>query len=127
MLEVQIEFRQLGLPCTVDIGYHYTRKNNIARIRTDGLLSKSEREAKNVESAFNGEIYGPGIYTGNNPETFRDYGTIGLIVARLKGKELSAAESGRQYTKGNTSIVSGPIVVLQGSRQCLVLLQTTTR
>ena len=66
-------------------------------------------------------------YTGNDPETFRDYGTVGLIVARLKGKELSAAESGRQYTKGNTSIVSGPIVVLQGSRQCLALLQTTTR
>ena len=127
MFEAQMEFRRQRLPCTVDIGYHYTRKNNIARIRTDGLLSKAEREAKSVESNFNGETYGPGIYTGNDAQTFQNYGTIGLVVARLKGKEMDAREAKCGYAKGNTCIISGPIVVLQRSSQCLALVQFQRR
>jgi hypothetical protein len=123
MLRAQQEFRDKGLPCAVDIGYHYTQDVNMPKIKTDGLLSRTERDANQIESGFNGEVYGPGIYTGNDPESFSVYGRVGLIVARLKGKELDPVSSSRGYEKGNTSIASGALVVLQKSCQCLALIQ----
>ena len=85
MFQAQEKFRKIGLPCNVDIGYHYTRPENMSRIQTDGLLSKAERNANGIQSNFNGEAYGPGIYTGNDPDSFCVYGKVGLIVAPLKG------------------------------------------
>ena len=123
MLRAQNEFRMKGLPWKVDIGYHYTKEENMARIKTDGLLSRAERHENQIKSSFNGEAYGPGIYTGNDCESFCSYGKVGLIVARLKGLELDPKKSKKGYDLGNTSISSGALVVLQKAYQCLALIQ----
>jgi Ring finger domain len=79
-------FHSHGKPCHVDLGYHYTRSANLDRIRTDGLLSRHEREATNVISHFNGSRFGDGIYTAKNPFAYHGrYGDVGLVVARVLG------------------------------------------
>ena len=123
LFQTQQQFREQGLPSAVDLAFHYTSKENMSRIRTDGLLSKAERESMNIRSAFNGEVYGQGIYTGSDPLSFSSYGSVGLIIARLKGLEMDPVKSRRRYEKGNTSITKGPLVVLEKSSQCLAIMQ----
>ena len=69
-----------------DLGYHYTTHENLARIRTDGLLSKTERASHDIhEVKFNGSAFGDGIYAASTPHAFRNqrYGNVGVLVVRL--------------------------------------------
>ncbi|KAL9191213.1 hypothetical protein ACHAXT_000919 [Thalassiosira profunda] len=78
----------------VDVGFHYTQSDNIPKIRTHGLLTKGERKEKSVTSAkTNASFFGDGIYTANNPTSFRHFGDVGLIVGRLKGKVFRTTKS----------------------------------
>ena len=71
-----------------DLGYHYTNADNLARIRTDGLLSQAERNSQSIrEKTYNGSVYGDGIYAASNPYAYRNkrFGDIGVMVVRLHG------------------------------------------
>lgn len=85
MFQEQQNFWSAGKPTRVDIAYHYTRGQNMDRIRTDGLMTHAERQASSFTSNYNGSVFGDGVYTGNGPFAFRAYGDVGLIVARMKG------------------------------------------
>ena len=87
LLERQEEFVQDNIPSHVDIGYHYTNPPNMQAIRTNGLMTKGERKSQHITSSTtNGSVFGDaGICSGNNPKSFRNYGSIGLLVARLQG------------------------------------------
>mmetsp|Transcript_326 Transcript_326/g.920 ORF Transcript_326/g.920 Transcript_326/m.920 type:complete len:570 (+) Transcript_326:710-2419(+) len=85
LFQEQQTFWSAGKPFRVDIAYHYTRSQNMDRIRTDGLMTHAERQANSVTSNYNGSVFGDGVYTGNGPFAFRGYGDVGLIVARMKG------------------------------------------
>jgi hypothetical protein len=39
LLAAQEEFREAGKPTVVDLGYHYTRKENLGSIQTNGLMT----------------------------------------------------------------------------------------
>ena len=67
LLATQVAFWNAGKPYKTDIGYHYTSEANMSRIKTDGLLSKAEREQLNIQAAYHGSSFGDGVYTGNNP------------------------------------------------------------
>jgi len=85
LFQEQQTFRSAGKPFRVDIAYHYTRSQNMDRIRTDGLMTHAERQANSVNSQYNGSVFGDGVYTGNGPFAFRGYGDVGLLIARMKG------------------------------------------
>ena len=86
MFRQQDAFYSAGKPVHVDLGFHYTRPDNVSRIRTDGLLSKAEREGLGISSFYNGSVYGDGIYTSDDHSLgcFGDYGDIGIIVGKEK-------------------------------------------
>ena len=110
----------------VDIGYHYTKPEYLNRIRTDGLLNQKERSSKQISSNYNGSRYGEGIYTANDAHSFSDYGSVGLMVLRLKGESMDAKEAGRGYDNGNDSITSRKrpsLLVLKDCSQCLPVIQ----
>ena len=86
MLDKSEEFKKNNLPSSVDVGYHYTNQSAMSQIRTNGLLTKADRESRKVASSFHGSVFGDGIYTSENPTAFQDYGDVGLLVGRLKGK-----------------------------------------
>ena len=86
MLDKREEFKEKNLPSSVDVGYHYTSQSAMSHIRTNGLLTKADRESRKVASSFHGSVFGDGIYTSENPTAFQDYGDVGLLVGRLKGK-----------------------------------------
>ena len=116
MLAKQDEFKAAGMDTAVDIGYHYTKDENLERIRTDGLLSKQERSDRSIDSKHNGSAYGDGIYTCNDPMTYRgSYGPVCLLVARLKGATASVIS--------NATYTVGSLVVLRSAAQCVPLLQ----
>jgi hypothetical protein len=137
MLDVQDRFIEEGKPHSVDIGYHYTKDDNIERIRTDGLLTRQDRRGKSIfATRENGSFFGDGIYTSNNPVAFRSMGEIGLLVARLKGRsvrivnryEIIATPNGRCDTIiGNKSFSRVPSftdeIVLKASPQALPLIK----
>ena len=119
LLKKQEELKAQNISTHVDIGIHYTKPENLTRIRTDGLLSAKERTDRKIASNFNGAAYGDGIYTCDNPTTYRNqaYGNIGLIVARLKGKTSSVIDTDTYYRS--------PLCVLRSSNQVAPLLQFT--
>ena len=110
----------------VDIGYHYTRTENLERIRTDGLLSRKEREANNIQSNYNGSSFGDGVYVASNPWAYHNaYGDVGLMVARLRG----VCQNYPAQFDGNTNTITAradtvqEFTVLEKSCQCVPLLQ----
>jgi Deltex C-terminal domain len=136
-------FAVLGKDTTVDIGYHYTSSASMGRIRTDGLMTNAERQARTT----NGSIFGDGIYTGNNMFSYHNFGggDQGLLVARLKGAIHYANEN-----DGNVHSINGAnrrdpvggatvdtvlgraggtdeVCVLQSSRQCVALVQYSAK
>ena len=112
----------------VDIGYHYTRGDNLHNIRSNGLLTRTERRAKGVDNNYNGSAWGDGVYTANNPHAFRNgnFGDTGLIVARLQGDRRPAVLHGRSFV-GDTAIANAgmqnEMVILGQSYQCVPLVQ----
>ncbi|GFH49950.1 hypothetical protein CTEN210_06426 [Chaetoceros tenuissimus] len=75
-LNQQHNFKALNISSFVDTGYHYTKPEFAASIRTNGL-KRSERG-----------FFGPGVYTGNYTNAFATNSkSVGLILLRLQGKK----------------------------------------
>jgi hypothetical protein len=145
MFDKQDEFRKANKPVTIDIGYHYTTTLSLGRIKTDGLLTKSERATSNIGAKNHGSVYGDGVYTGNNPFAFRQFGPVGLLVARLKGVVRLAATKQDLLPDGSFDTIIGnkkknhegntvalqrakhldyfDEVVMQSSSQCIPLVK----
>jgi hypothetical protein len=119
MLAKQDEYRAAKMCSLVDIGYHHTQAGNLATIRTTGLLTRKEQTEKRVKSTtYSGTQYGDGIYTCDNPLTYRNqFGPVGLLVARLKGTPGGGHHA--TYTKNS-------LVVLRSSANCAPLVHFTT-
>ena len=94
MFKQQEAFRKAQVDSHVDIAYHYTRSQNLRRIRQDGLLTKADRDKMNIATSTHGLAFGDGVYTGNNPFAFTSYGDCGLMIARLKGVTVRATPTG---------------------------------
>jgi hypothetical protein len=129
MFQKQAEFRLLGKLVHVDIGYHYTHAQNLDHIRTNGLLSRAEQyESGIAPTQMHGMALGDGIYTGNNPDEFSRFGTVGILVARLKGQTCHPRP--RLYDPNCDDTVeyavnddlSRQMVVLKSSSQCIPLV-----
>ena len=121
LIATQDEFRRQGKPVHVDIGYHWTRPENMTRIQTDGLLTKAERDSKKIHAHYNGSSLGDGIYTASDPYSFcSSFGSTGILVARLKGvqRQHVGRHSGGDTVVGN----AGMVHVLATSGQCIPLL-----
>lgn len=132
MLNLQSAFEASGKPLVVDIGFHYTTPQNLDKIRENGLMTRADRTARNVTAAPRGSVFGDGIYTGNNPYCFMNFGVVGLLVARLKGVvETSSSKGTKASVSANADTVIGnkrgtqypyyDEVVLQRSAQCVPL------
>ena len=119
LLKAQKDFKGRGLPYTVDIAYHHTQSINLATIKTDGLLSRVEREEKGINSKFNGSSYGEGIYCSGDPIQYANqrYGDTTIMLARMKG-----TKSWNRVNECNTTIHSG-FCVLKRCNQCIPLFQ----
>lgn len=76
LFQLQETFKTRQIDTTVDIGYHYTGENHYKQITENGLMTKSEREQHGKGSHTNGQVYGEGIYTANNPFGFRNFGAV---------------------------------------------------
>ena len=128
-IEMLQRFRSAGKSTLVDVAYHYTDMSNLASIRQNGLLSRTEQESSGTTARkYTGAVYGEGIYTASDFSVFHGtYGDVGIVLARLKG-ECCAFPQGHQYSCGNNSVskfyTSGGemLTVLQSSAQCLPLL-----
>jgi len=124
MIRTRFDFELVGFPTRVDIAYHYTRTENLGTIRVNGLLSKAERSASNINSKFNGSTYGDGIYCARHPAAYKQYGDIGIMVAQLKGKiaDFPAKFDGTIHSivvkRGDENL---EFTVLEKSCQCLPL------
>mmetsp|Transcript_8137 Transcript_8137/g.24066 ORF Transcript_8137/g.24066 Transcript_8137/m.24066 type:complete len:245 (+) Transcript_8137:40-774(+) len=61
--QAQSDFKLRKIPCHVDVAYHHTRSENLKTIKTNGLLSRSERARyfPGVVAFENGTVYGDGI------------------------------------------------------------------
>jgi hypothetical protein len=118
MMQQQAEFSLLGKPIHVDIGFHYTDAENMDNIRTNGLLSRAEQEESCITArTWCGIALGDGIYTGNNPQVFSHYGTVGILVARLKGRTRHS-----QLWSECDTVETRQMVVLKSSSQCIPLV-----
>ncbi|KAL7554867.1 hypothetical protein ACHAWF_018412 [Thalassiosira exigua] len=119
-------------PHVIDVGFHYTDRRNVDKIRTHGLLTKGERDNQKVQAApkgrygkcvvvgdnimlsiasFNSQprpsVFGDGIYTANNESAFSNFGDTGLIVGRLKGHMVRVAKflpRDRTFNAANTVV-----------------------
>ena len=85
MLDKQEEYVKAGVNGYIDTGYHYTKSQNLTKIRSHGLMTAAERSEKNVTSTIGGSFFGDGIYTANNGTNFKGFGDVGIIVCRLQG------------------------------------------
>jgi hypothetical protein len=88
-LRAQKDFNDRKIPCHVDIAYHHTRSENLQTRKTNGLLSRSEREQQNIYSNFNGSIYGDGVYCSTDPGRHAKmrYGDTSILLAHMSGIE----------------------------------------
>jgi deltex-like protein len=136
LLEKQEEFFASNVDFTVDVGFHYTASTNLDNIRSNGLLTKPERQQQGVTDAiFHGAVFGEGVYTADNPFAFSNYGDIGLICARLRGTTKRVAQgvpntdssvhcvTGNKIVPSTTEPHFADEVVLQSSTQIIPLMQ----
>mmetsp|Transcript_58064 Transcript_58064/g.173293 ORF Transcript_58064/g.173293 Transcript_58064/m.173293 type:complete len:621 (-) Transcript_58064:53-1915(-) len=136
LMRARKNFEESKRPAKVDLGYHFTSAHNMRNIRKDGLMSYSERKGHYSGTARSrGAYFGHGVYTANNPFSFRHLGDVCLLVARLQGvvKYMSGRAhhfSSETNSGGDCDTVVGnkhiPIfsdeVVLLRSSQCLPLI-----
>ena len=87
LLKLQEDFQGENIPHHVDIAYHHTIRENLGTIRTTGLLSRSERNEKQIVTRCNGAALGDGVYCSVNPMAYAHFGDVTIIIARMKGKE----------------------------------------
>jgi deltex len=127
LLAAQEEFREAGKPTLVDLGYHYTRKENLGSIQTNGLMNMEERNAKSINPIQNnGASYGHGIYCAASPTAFvGSYGDTGLVVARLLGTNADYGAASDPKPDSITASRNTPaeFMVLATSKQCIPVLQ----
>jgi deltex len=134
LLRTMEEFRAAGKPTAVDLGYHYTRSENLTSIRQNGLMSKVERDTQHVKPIKeNGSTYGKGIYSARSPTAFvGSFGDVGLVIARLRGVDVdhgqstfASAGSGDNLPDSTTvhRHATNEFTVLSSSSQCIPVLQ----
>ena len=135
LFHAQNEFRKLGngVPYHVDIAYHSTLSENLKSIEAQGLLSRREREEKNIYVKSNGSFYGDGVYCSTNPSSIGNGDTM-ILLARLKGAELrvQGAELFHNVTtKGSfyhtKAILKTDACVLQNGYQCVPLFSFSSK
>ena len=86
-IETHEQFGLAGKPTKIDLGYHNTWSSNLESIKTDGLLSKRDLRERSISTMkLSGAAFGDGVYTANYPHTFKNFGDVGLLVARLQGR-----------------------------------------
>ena len=120
LLMTQKDFKDRNVPWRVDIAYHHTQSINLKTIKTNGLLSRQEREDRNICSKFNGIAHGEGIYCSQDPVRFANqrYGDTTILLARMKGTESRDSRS----NDCNTILRNG-FCVLKYCNQCVPLFQ----
>ena len=120
LLMAQEDFQNRKIPSKVDIAYHHTQSSNLETIRTNGLLSRREREERNINSNFNGSARGEGIYCSEDPAKFANqrYGDTTILLARMKGVESRAWRS----NKCDTSL-HHHFCVVKSCSQCVPLFK----
>jgi hypothetical protein len=127
VLATQEEFREAGKPTVVDLGYHYTRQENLGSIRTNGLMNMEERGVSGINPIQNnGASYGHGIYCAASPTAFVGvYGDTGLIIARLLGTNADYGAVSDEKRDSTTASRNTPteFMVLATSKQCIPILQ----
>ncbi|CAJ1960123.1 unnamed protein product [Cylindrotheca closterium] len=74
-LQKKSSLESQGKPSLVEIGYHYTKYENMKSIQLVGLKCHKGRR----------RFFGKGLYVANNPIAFRGYGDAGLVVLVMKG------------------------------------------
>jgi len=87
MIQLQRQFRAEGKPAEVTIAWHYTSRASLEGIRENGLMTMTELQERGINVTMHGAVYGPGVYTANNPHHFRGYGDTCLLLAVLRGRE----------------------------------------
>jgi hypothetical protein len=127
-LSLQLAFHVDRKPTTVDLGYHYTMKENLATIWSVGLMNIQERAAHGLSAERNnGDKYGQGIYTATNPCAWHGrYGDVGLIVARLRGADADFDPKCANHTHDSVTVHRNDCrecVVLATSEQCIPIVQ----
>lgn len=114
-------------PGVVDIGFHYAKEADLARIRESGLRTRTGRVAEKPSVSSDGIIFGKGIYTANNPYSYHAFGgaPVGLFVARLKARTADFAASAS--TTANTIVAhsgqTDEVCSHKDARQCVVLAE----
>lgn len=80
--------RKAEKPFAVSVVWHWTKQAGLQTIQEHGLLTRQEQSSASVKSAgYAGNVFGPGIYTANNPKSFKQYGQVCLACFALRGKE----------------------------------------
>jgi len=141
LLDCQKEFQQLNAPSKVRLAYHYTREDNMDRIKTEGLMTRADQDR--TSARLNGIVYGDGVYVSTNPFAFHGrYGNVGILVAVLMGKtqrvdDRTAVRGRTCFDKQVNTIIGNKRraidnrpetrlfdeIVLQKSCQCLPLVR----
>lgn len=131
-LSRQATFKKQKKPFHVQLAYHFTQRSNLDKIRTDGLLTIEDRFATSNENTKHVAFFVDGIYVGTNPFAFTKYGTVGLMVAILKGTKQSVGKRSKPIVSSAIDTVIGnktgdspycDEIILRQSSQVLPLVQ----
>jgi nitroreductase len=122
------EFEKSKKPIGVDVGYHYTRPENLNSIVRFGLLGRTEQSHFKVEpTELAGNNCGDGVYVAKDPISFSNlFGTLCIMTARglwgnqsrMEERLLGAAAMDADTTWIRPNDVR-EFVVLKRSSQCL--------
>jgi hypothetical protein len=121
------EFANENNPINVDVGYHYTKPENLSSIVRFGLLGRTELARSDIAPKLTGTNCGTGVYVAKDPISFCDgYGSLCIMTARgLWGNRVHLEEALLDFEKTNADTVLirhndvREFVVLKRSSQCL--------
>lgn len=122
-LAKRIEFVKQNKSLEIDVGFHYTGKDRMQSIQEHGLMNRADRLAAGIVTVFNGAYFGDGVYTAHNHLSSRDFGDVGILVGRLKGRVVNAFPRPYQSTSHDSVKAGSNSLVLCQSSQCIPLLQ----
>jgi len=106
LLDCQAEFKRLNISSKVTLGYHYTREQNMDRIKQEGLVTRADQNRVSFGLSF-----GDGVYVANNPFAFHGkYGNVGILVAVLMGNVERVNKNYYSFRKFETDEVRGECV-----------------
>jgi hypothetical protein len=123
-LRKQAALRVQNRPTTVTLGFHFTTSTNLSQIRSNGLLTKQERQDRNIHSTFNGSVYGDGVYIAADVTVGASgrYGDIGILCACLHGRE---KKNGKNFHDGGDDQDSNALKLVAGTR--MFVLKTSSQ